>query len=185
MIYFKKIKLATESLIRSFVLKHVEQTVPSNILDTAVRHRVSHEIPKLIQTEINNDLAKYGIPPIWYAQTYLMKKNTIQPIHVDGNNMIGLVNCAINIPIKGFKNSRHVFYKGNYDLFFDDLGITKHFSLNWNEPEQIADELEIDSPYLLRVDHPHSAISADEDRWTFTMRFKGNPSFDEIVKNLS
>jgi hypothetical protein len=51
----------------------------------------------------------------------------------------------------------------------------------WMDIPSVGATLELDHPYLINVGHPHrSEASKNEDKWVFTMRFYGNPTFDSL-----
>ena len=143
--------------------------------------RLNHELPLDTLKILNEELLDNHIGPLWYAQSYIRTKNTSQPIHIDGNPLTGLIQAAINIPIKGSKNSRHNFYKGDYNLEWVRKKDNSYYEIKWKEQPLIDQSLELVSPYIVRTDIPHNVdASKEEDRWAFTMRFKGNPSFDKL-----
>jgi hypothetical protein len=45
----------------------------------------------------------------------------------------------------------------------------------------VAATVELNQPYLLNVGTPHrSEANKTEDKWVFTMRFYGNPTFEML-----
>jgi hypothetical protein len=143
--------------------------------------RLNHNITGNLLELINEELLKENIGPLWYAQSYIRKKGTKQPIHVDGNPMTGLVNAAINIPIKGSANSKHYYYKGSYDLKWVKKKDNSYFEINWSENPIVDEYLELIDTHIVRTNIPHNVeASIDEDRWACTIRFRGNPNFEKL-----
>jgi len=93
-----------------------------------------------------------------------------------------IISSAINIPLKGTANSFQIWYTGNYTTSVIRTPNIAYHLIKWtNKPVEVA-RLEINSAHLIRVDQPHSAQSNSvEDRWVFTMRFCGNPNFEDLI----
>lgn len=184
--YYKKINLRCEKQIRDYLLNVV--LVPTVILDQI---KIPHSLPKDLLDTINSELASYGVPKILYCQSYLRAKNTTQGIHIDGVSYKW--HAGINIPVQNTKNTKFSWYGGNYttELKTQDTGsITgkapiTFFEILSNEPLEEVASIELDQAYLVRVDEPHNASNTtDETRWIFTMRFEGNPTFEELYEKL-
>ena len=181
--YCKKIHLTCEHLIKEFAILDIEKKIDTSIpVDRQIQIR--HELNNQLKHIIDADLARYNIPPVRYCLSYIRPKNSFQGIHIDGNEE-GIIKSAINIPLKGCKNSYQIWYKGKYSTSLVMLSNNVYHEIMWQEPHTEDFKLEIDSPHLLRVDCPHSAQSNQlEDRWVFTMRFHGNPNFEDLVSNV-
>lgn len=183
--YYKKINLKCEQLIRDYLLGLV--TMPTRIFDQT---KIPHELPEEILNAINSELAEYNAPELLYCQSYLRAKGTVQGIHIDG---IGYKwHAAINIPVKNTEGSRFSWYGGKYSIEqkTQDTGTLTgkapitFFEIVNEELEEVA-SIELDQAYLVRVDEPHRAEANDvANRWIFTMRFKGNPTFEELYDKL-
>lgn len=176
MIYFKNINLYSTALIQEFVLDDIFQKLKS-MEDFSSQVRIKHKFPSNLEKEVNENLKVLNIPPLWYAQSYLRRKNTKQEIHIDGDSEI--ISSAINIPLRGANNSKFNWYTGDYKIYRMKHKDIIYQKIQWLTKPILAETLQIDKPYLIRVDKPHSAeSSSEEDRWILTMRFKGNPNFD-------
>jgi hypothetical protein len=144
-------------------------------------------LPKDLLTTVNNELNSFGISDILYCRYYNRPKQSTQFIHVDGQPDLFL-HCAINIPIGGGSDSKFIWYKGDFELVPVNLTATNQtaFDIKWNSTPSIAESIEmIDGCYLVRIDQPHQAVaSSTSNRSVFTIRFKGNPSFEEIYDLL-
>lgn len=180
MIYYKKISLICEDEIRRYAIGDIER---NNInLKFNEQIQIRHKMPSDLEEKINRELSDYNIPNIRYAVSYIRKRNNFQGIHIDGDKS-GIIYSAINIPLKGCNKSYHIWYAGNYKTRLVESEKLSYHYLQWiTEPKEDA-RLIIDSPYIVRVDRPHSALSTNEDRWVFTMRFINNPKFEELIKN--
>lgn len=184
--YCKKINLKCEKLIRDYLLELV--LVPTVIHDQI---KIPHRLPQELLKTINDELASYGIPELLYCQSYIRAKGTTQGVHVDGVDF--LWHAAINLPIENTKNTKFRWYDGEYNIerkTQDTGAISGMAPITFFEivdiKELVAVEtIELDQAYLVRVDKPHHAESnSDGYRWVFTMRFKGNPTFEELYDKL-
>ena len=181
--YCKKIHLTCENLIREFAILDIEKKVDTSIPVTK-QLQIRHDLDKSLKNIIDTELSTYHIPPLLYCLSYVRPKGSSQGIHIDGNKDV-VIKSAINIPLKGCKNSYQVWYTGKYTTSLVMLSNNVYHEIMWQEPYIEDFKLEINSPYLLRVDRPHSAQSNQlEDRWVFTMRFCGNPNFEDLVNNV-
>jgi hypothetical protein len=186
--YYKKINLKCESLIREYVMQNIGSS-PSNVIDSV---KISHTLPPDLLKIVNDELAVHGIPNVWYCQSYIRRKGTVQGVHMDGVKDLH-IHAAINLPIQNTKDSRFTWYNGSNNtgvatsitgtLSGGKSPITYHDVVFKDLSE--AAVLELDQAYLIRVDTPHSAAANKEgDRWIFTMRFVGNPTFEELYEKL-
>jgi hypothetical protein len=182
--YYKKINLDCSDLLKDYVSNYIN-TLTNGLQIT--RPEVNFiNLPNNLLNVVNAELNSYGISDIEYCRIYLWPKNSVQFPHIDGVDTI--LHCAINIPLHGGENSIFQWFSGEFELRSIDLTRTtqKAFAINWKTPKVVAESIEIkDGCYLIRIDQPHQAIaSADSDRWLFTMRFKGNPTFEELYDQL-
>jgi hypothetical protein len=184
--YCKKINLKCEKLIRDYLLDLV--LVPSEILDQV---KIPHRLPRELLQTINDELTSYGVPELLYCQSYIRAKDTKQGIHVDGVDYIW--HAAINLPIKNTQNTKFTWYDGEYTIEkkTQDTGAISgmtpisFFELTDIKELAVTESIELDQAHLIRVDKPHNAESnSDGYRWIFTMRFKGNPTFEELYDKL-
>ena len=184
MINYKKINLRCLDNLKSYVVNQIKDLLlPTGRLTVVTTFVVT--LPDKLLKIINEELSSYSISNIEYCRVYLWKKGSVQTPHVDGSDEV--LHCSINIPLHGGENSTFRWYSGDYDLKLDDIGKNqKAYVVNWNSSPYITESIEIkDGCYLVRIDQPHQAIaSADSDRWVFTMRFKGNPAFEELYDKL-
>lgn len=188
--YFSKVvNLKCINLIVDFVFNDITRQLGNKEIMRKIHNvqditqiRLNHELPTNTLKILNEELLDNHIGPLWYSQSYIRTKNTSQPIHIDGNPITGLIHAAINIPIKGSKNSNHNFYKGIYKLDWVKKKDNSYYEIKWEKNPLIDQRLELLDPCIVRTDIPHNVdASVEEDRWAFTMRFKGNPSFDKLT----
>jgi hypothetical protein len=180
---FVPIKLEVEQSIREYAIGEIlKQGEPKKEF---TQYPVDHtNIPYDLLNTINLELNSKGIPDLLYAKSYVRKKKHVQEIHVDG--ILYPFHCSINIPLKGSAGSRFCYYTGSYKMIPSRIDNLKFFTLQWDGVPILEDEVELNSAHLVRIDKPHSAIANDtEDRWIFTMRFKGNPTFEELYQKIT
>jgi hypothetical protein len=185
MIYYKKINLKCLSKLQGYLFNYINSSLQSlEILEVSAPMVV---LPDELLNLVNSELNLYKIPDIDYCRIYLWPKGSVQPVHIDGSTTI--LHCAINIPLYGGDHSKFQWYDGSFELVSVNLIKTNQvaYYIKWHTPPRIADSIEIkDGCYLVRIDKPHQAIaSANSDRWVFTMRFKDNPTFEDLYDKLS
>jgi hypothetical protein len=181
--YFKKINFEFEETLKVLAKNDIENFL-INIINFKDQARIKHTFDNTFLDVINRELSHYGIPNVLYCQSYIRKKGHRQMIHVDGTNG-QLINCAINIPLHGGDDSKFNWYSGEYMLIEKNVGDLYFYDLKWNSFPKLEESLELTDTHLVRVNSPHSAqASIEEDRWIFTMRFVGNPTFEELYEKL-
>jgi hypothetical protein len=181
--YYAPVQLACAAAIRAWAIGDIEQQLAGSKL-TKPQHRVYHILPAELKQLINDELALHGCPGVYYAQSYCRQAGDTQGIHIDGVGDYQTV--AINIPLKGCVGSKHVYYTGEYTTEQTQFEDIVFYKINWQSTPQVADILYLDSPHIVRVDHPHSAQATPfEDRWIFTMRFENSPTFEDLCTRLN
>jgi hypothetical protein len=184
MIYYKKINLHCLDLL----IDHVSNYINSSFHGLQLTQPKSNiiNLPSDLLSVVNAELNSHGISDIDYCRVYLWPRNSVQFPHIDGSGAV--LHCAINIPLQGGEKSIFQWFSGEFELKLVDLIRTaqKAFAIDWKTPKVVAESIEIkDGCYLIRIDQPHRAIaSADSDRWLFTMRVKGNPTFEDLYDRL-
>jgi hypothetical protein len=182
-VYCKKIYLESEDAIKRFAIADIAKQLPiSKILNRQIK--IHHILPDDLLQIINLELDKYNIPPILYCLSYIRPKSNFQGIHIDGDQN-GIISSSINIPLKGHNDSYQIWYKGNFTTAIVKTENNVYHRTLWEGSPKEDFRVEINQAYLVRVDRPHSALSNNfEERWVFTMRFRGNPNFEELIKNV-
>jgi hypothetical protein len=180
--YFKQINLSVEEQLKNFIINDVTRRIdPSTVINQI---RIKHVLPNDLSNIVNAELKNLGFPKLLYCQSYIREKGNVQGIHIDGDNE-SKINAAINIPISGTAGSMYNWYTGTYHLNLRKIGDLVFHHIVWNSEPILATSLELDQPYLVRVNEPHSAVAGDRNRWIFTMRFVGNPTFEYLYDILS
>lgn len=181
--YCKKIYLESEEAIKRFAITDIAKQAPvSKILNRQIK--IHHILPADLLQIINLELDKYNIPPILYCLSYIRPKSNFQGIHIDGDQN-EIISSAINIPLKGKNDSYQIWYKGNFTTSIVQTENNVYHRIIWKDIPKEDFRTEINQAHLVRVDRPHSALSNNfEERWVFTMRFCGNPNFEELIKNV-
>ena len=181
---YKKINLKCLDNLKSYMSDQITNSLPPTGISVVTSNVVT--LPVELLKIVNDELSLYNIPNIEYCRVYLWPKGSVQTIHVDGASEV--LHCAINIPLYGGRNSKFQWFGGNFNLSPVNLSHTnqKAYYINWLSDPHITESIEIkDGCYLIRIDQPHQAIAAaDSDRWMFTMRFKDNPTFEELYDKL-
>lgn len=184
MICYKKINLECLDNLQTYLVNQISKILPEGKVTKVISKNII--LPDELLTTVNAELNSYNIPDIEYCRIYLWPKRGIQKPHVDGSGIV--LHCSINIPLHGGENSTFRWLGGDYTLTPIDLVETnqKAYAIKWQSTPAIIESVElVNGCYLIRIDQPHQAIaSADSDRWVFTMRFKGNPTFEELYDKL-
>jgi hypothetical protein len=184
MIYYKKINLKCLNELKKYLLSQIKDSMPPGGISSVASNLVV--LPDDILKLVNNELSLYNISNIDYCRVYLWPKGSVQIAHVDGSKEI--LHCAINIPLHGGEQSKFRWFGGNFKLVLQNLPRTNQqaYYINWESTPSIIESIEIkDGCYLIRIDQPHQAIaSVDHDRYVFTIRFKDNPTFEELYEKL-
>ena len=179
--YFKLIPLDCAEQIKAFAIADIEAQLGASAYVLTSQVRVKHTLPNELSEIVNAELlTKYNIPPVEYCQSYLRPKKDIQRAHVDGDQN-ETRHAAINIPLKGTTGSIYRWLDGTYETQLKDLDGLIFHNLIWMNIPSVAATLELNDSYLLNVGTPHrSEASKTDDKWVFTMRFYGNPTFDTL-----
>jgi hypothetical protein len=184
MICYKKINLKCLDKLQN----HLFNQIKDSLLNVEKLNVTSNVItlPDELLKIVNDELSLYNISTIDYCRVYLWPKGSVQPMHVDGSSRV--LHCSINIPLYGGAKSKFQWFGGKFKLTPVNLLHTNQqaYYIVWESSPYIMESIEIkDGCYLIRIDQPHSAIAApDSDRWVFTMRFKDNPTFEELYDKL-
>lgn len=181
MLYFKKINLQSAEAIKKFAIDEITSKIKT--ADSLYQQKIFHTFPTDLENLINSELETFNIPPISYAVSYIRPKNSFQGIHIDGVKE-KIISSAINIPLKGCENSFQIWYKGNYSTNLISVPGNTYHNIIWKDGPVEDARLQVDQPYMVRVDKPHSALSGNTERWVITIRFKTNPQFDDLIKNI-
>jgi len=155
-------------------------------------------IPDNLIEEINSWNNSLGLPDLHYAvlfQKYNLFEKKNNSIHIDYNaDYNDVAKCALNVPILNFENTSMSWWKGNYskkilyanqtcckdDKPSGDIKIP-YLDLEWNSEPELEYTYQVeDTPHICKISIPHSVTAPEEFRVVLSMRFKGNPTFEEI-----
>jgi hypothetical protein len=170
--------------VKLFVEKKVEYI---NSTSFAIKPLI---LPSDILTTLQDELATYGLPEILNCVVF-KRKNFPRPLinfaHIDYcQHSQEIINASIILPISGCEGTYMYWVDGEYETRISlAAGQTTAFQqLIWKSDYSIIKETEITVPTLCRVDIPHDAHNGlnTEYRTIASIRFKGNPSFEEILQ---
>jgi hypothetical protein len=132
------------------------------------------------------------LPSLYNCILFYRPGDVQQELHIDCDNSEPpkLMQCAINIPILNCDDSYMEWYHGDYSTSVNAVqgndGITRKFiNLNWQQQPHLIEKVIIDAPTLVRVNVPHRITKTTQTRGLITMRFAGNPDFNQIEKLFS
>lgn len=180
--------------IRDFV---DELLSTSNVDDIYITRPV---LPPHLLEKLNRELVDCGLP-VAEAFVAFKRKNfvysdvnnppvsEIRGMHLDCNLDRQILNVSLILPVSGCEDTYMYYAGGRFDTRFTFAadGKTIRAMIDWQEEPYILDRVMIDQhPVLSRVDIPHDAGSRPdgEYRTTFTIRLRGNPSFEEVYSKF-
>jgi hypothetical protein len=123
---------------------------------------------------------KHNLNPITFA-AFIRTPGVAAPIHVDGDNSDTIRWLAINLPIANCKNTFMNWYDiplGDLDYINDRGNKYRAMPLDFDYRSLTPlDRVELDSPYILRIDVPHN-VTNDRDtyRMVLSIRFDPQPA---------
>ena len=130
--------------------------------------------------ELDNELqGKYNFPPIEYFMIF--KHTTNQPIHSDGQGISR--HSSFNLPLLGYAGTNMCFYE------MKDVNVEPEASNAYYYNEEnltMADKLSGGNEWVLvNSGVPHNIVdmNSNDPRITVCIRFYGNPTFEDLVKN--
>ena len=145
------------------------------------------KMPDEKKKKINLELKEYGLPEaaafVCFKRKMFFEKNV--GIHIDYAEAYGAINCALILPIEGCSDTEMYWVDGNFTTQKRIMYNSTYLGKKKKKSPTIIDSVEIDNvPYLARVNIPHSVTSRRDGsyRTIVSIRFKDNPSFDEMLK---
>ena len=179
--FFKPLTLDCEEQIRNFAIADIENQLGAAAYVLTEQVRIRHVLPEELLATVNAELmSKYNIPPIEYCQSYIRPKKDIQRSHIDGSNLETRY-AAIDIPLKGTAGGTYRWLAGPYEKLVKNINGLIFHDVLWSDIPTPAATMELSTPHLINVGLPHrSEASKTEDKWVFTMRFAGNPTFESL-----
>ena len=174
--------LTTYDSLRSYTRDYMEKYNKNDIYAVGVK------VSKEIKNNLEEELISYGLPGISNFLAF-KRKNYITPrlytVHIDVDYSDNFIHASIVLPIDGCAGTTMFWMEGQYKRTTHLLPDGDSYQLlDWKNKPKIIAEREIIEPTLCCVDVPHDALSnADGSyRTVLTIRLKGNPTFDEIIK---
>ena len=169
--------------VKLFVEKNVEQINSTSFI---IKPLI---LPSDILTTLQDELATYGLPEILNCLVF-KRKNFSRPlinfVHIDYcQDSNEIINASIILPISGCEGTYMYWVEGEYETKFAWYPVQTAFQkITWKSDYNIIKETEITVPTLCRVNIPHDAYNGlnTEYRTIASIRFKGNPSFEEILQ---
>lgn len=145
-----------------------------------------------IEAILAEEMQSYGLTPFpcWLV---FKKRNTFNQDHT--GDMVHLdytdnhvCNVSLVIPIEGYKDAPMIWYTGDYEVVHLSAEDVSYAIPAWKEGGQINVHREdILGPTFCRVNIPHDTSSNEDGsyRSVVTIRFHGNPTFEEICEKFS
>jgi hypothetical protein len=137
---------------------------------------------------LDNILSPLGFPKIRSCILFSRPGNEKHIIHIDNipTEEFETVNCAMTFPIQNCNNSYMYWYQGEYDIIpvtvpGPDRTQVRYSDLNWHTGPIELDKTIIDAPTLVNASLPHNIQQVPVHRKLLTLRFVGNPEFQEIA----
>lgn len=197
--FYKFFPNLDSALVREFV---VNNFIKNNAIDnTEHQYKTfgNNYVKKIPEISSINDIlmSKYNFPEIEYF--VIFKLTHEQAIHVDGSLLPRL--SALNLPVQGYENTRMNWYESSNDvLFTSGLPLSSIENLKFYNLKKFFKEKDIASYYnpsnltklasvvtdsswiLVNTGIPHnvSDIQPTVPRFTISLRFKHNPTIQEL-----
>ena len=146
-------------------------------------------VPYELEQIINSELHSYNLPALSNFLVF-KRKNFFKPVkshvHIDYSGVLDeFINCSIVFPIEGCHETTMYWMDGEYTT--ETILLPDNISgkmIKWQTNPKIIYTEVITKPTLCKVNVPHDACSRYDGsyRITATLRFKGNPTLEEIIK---
>lgn len=139
-----------------------------------------------IKEQIDTELEKYDLR-IEYILLFYRPPSTPIDSHID--SFVDGTVCKSSLVLPWVcKDGYSVYWEqGDFDLSrispdgYDDI---EYFKLNWKSGPDICYQAKIHTPVVVKTDIPHGVYSLDSKLLLATIRFEGNPSFEDLCKKL-
>jgi hypothetical protein len=151
------------------------------------------ELSPNLRDDLNNELNRYGLNEVWNLLCFKRKNfftENYYNFHIDYSPGGDIVHSSIVIPVEGCEGTHMYWATGDYNVELLTLedGRTTYARPKWKSVPRITHRIEInDMPMLTKVDVPHNVTSKLDSsyRTILSVRIKGNPTFDDVVRNIS
>jgi hypothetical protein len=183
MLFTYPFPLKSFDTLRNYTLEKTKHLINDKIY--TIRINPPFDIKQLV----NSELMSYGLPS---AANFLVfkRKNWINTnpntVHVDYSSAVDqILYASIVLPIDGCEGTSMYWMSGDHHYekrFLADGDAYK--AVVWNSLPTVCNQTEILEPTLCRVDIPHDALSNVNGsyRTILSIRFRTNPTFDEILQ---
>jgi hypothetical protein len=139
-----------------------------------------------LKHEINAELEKHDLR-IEHILLFYRPASTPIDSHVD--LFVDGTVCKSSLVLPWIcKDGYSVYWEqGNFDLSrvspdgHDDV---EYFEMDWKSNPEVCYQTKIHTPVVVKTDIPHGVYSLDSKLLLATIRFEGNPSFDELCTKL-
>jgi hypothetical protein len=150
------------------------------------------ELSPNLLCDLNSELKSYGLDEVWNLLCFKRKNFFTENynVHIDYSQGGDIVHSSIVIPVEGCEGTHMYWTTGDYNVELLKLedGHSTYARPKWKSVPNIAQRIEInDIPMLTKVDVPHSVTSRVDGsyRTILSVRIKGNPTFNDVVRNIS
>ena len=163
----------------------MQKLVDKNSLSNEI---ILHLLPiEHIQDDINEELEIYNLK-IDHVLLFYRPAGVEIESHIDFFEDNTVCNSSLVIPWI-CKDGYSVFWEqGNFNLIKETPAGYKdveYFKIDWKSEHKICFETQITTPIVLKTDIPHGVHSPKNKILLATIRFKNNPSFDELCKKFA
>jgi hypothetical protein len=139
-----------------------------------------------LKDEINAELEKYDLK-IEHILLFYRPPSTPIDSHVD--LFIDGTVCKSSLVLPWVcKDGYSVYWEqGDFDLSRaspDGHKDVEYFEMDWKSKPNICYEAKIHTPVVVKTDTPHGVYSLNSKLLLATIRFEGNPSFNDLCKKL-
>lgn len=187
-----------EPLIAEYVMSYMQKVKTPTA--TVAFHK---NLPTELVQKVNSELAFYNLPLLANINAWKKHPGEVQVMHLDvypwdfyQNKSANFIpnKSAFNIPVCNTRDSRMVWYEGNYEVKETKIltpSGTKavYFDVVWKDDFDESDSLELLTSHFVRTDKPHRVFANPTDtRIIGSLRLQGNPSIEtvyNILKNKS
>jgi len=171
----------TEYFLKEFIPKYKFFENTSDVKSSYIEYHKKDFKSELEILKLSALLSsKLQFPPIDY---FLIFRHVTmdQPIHADGMSV--LRNVSFNLPLLGYEGTKMCFYK---EKNLDKKPIISN--ANYFDANSVEFVSEFDGGndwVLVNSAMPHNVVNMNPDnpRLTLCIRFVGNPTFDDLIKN--
>jgi hypothetical protein len=176
--YFSKLDNIewTEYFLNDFIPKY---NFFEKKFNSGVNFVIYNEINPTIKRLSLELMLTFNFPPISHFLIFHHLKE--QPIHIDGSTQVQ--NASLNLPISGYENTKTIFYKTNNDNVNIFVSNARYY--NKKDVTPVAEIKGSNEWVLIDSSTPHQVVGIDvtKPRMTVCIRFVGNQTFQDLIKN--